>query len=160
MIRSVREADIPQIIRIYNYYVKHTIITFEEDEIEASEMGNRVKEISQKYPWFVYEEGGKVIGYAYANLWRLRSAYQFSAEATVYLDVDQTGKGIGSELYEALISALKNMEIHSLIGGISLPNQASVALHEKFGFVKCAQFREVGRKFDSWIDVGYWEKLM
>ncbi|CAN5386965.1 GNAT family N-acetyltransferase [soil metagenome] len=159
MIRRISTADIPSICKIYNYYINNSIATFEEVEVGVEEMQKRVEQVSTNYPWIVYEEEGAVIGYAYANQWKTRSAYRYSAEATVYLDHLYAGKGVGSKLYGHLISELNKSKIHSLIGGISLPNEASIALHEKFGFRKCAHFSEVGRKFDRWIDVGYWEKI-
>ncbi len=97
---------------------------------------------------------------AYATKWKRRFGYRFSAEVTVYLDHVHAGRGIGSKLYDHLLPALRSAGIRVVIGGIALPNAASVALHEKFGFEKVAQFREVGIKFDQWIDVGYWEKIL
>jgi len=123
-------------------------------------MERRVNQVTAKFPWIVYEEKGIVIGYAYASSWKERSAYRFSVEGTVYLDKDQIGRGIGIKLYEHLLHELEKNNIHYIIGGISLPNEASVALHERLGFRKCAHFKEVGRKFNQWIDVGYWEKIL
>jgi L-amino acid N-acyltransferase YncA len=90
----------------------------------------------------------------------VRTAYRFSVETTVYLAENSIGRGTGTRLYEALIESLHNLHVHVVIGGIALPNPASVALHEKLGFVKAAQFSEVGFKFDHWVDVGYWQKLI
>ncbi|MEO1450728.1 MAG: arsinothricin resistance N-acetyltransferase ArsN1 family B [Bacteroidota bacterium] len=159
MIRPVLPADAPAIVAIYNYYISHSTITFEEVEIEADEMERRIRDVSTKYPWFVFEEAGHIQGYAYATAWKSRSAYDRSVECTVYLDPNAKGKGIGSRLYERLIAELKERKFHALIGGVALPNEASIRLHEKFGFEKVAQFREVGFKFGKWIDVGYWELL-
>ncbi|HEX8606942.1 MAG TPA: GNAT family N-acetyltransferase [Pseudoduganella sp.] len=109
-------------------------------------------------PWLVLETaGGVVAGYAYATRWRVRHAYRFSVETTVYLAHDSTGKGYGTALYTALLQRLREAGCHLAIGGIALPNEASVALHERLGYRKVAHFGEVGRKFDRWIDVGYWE---
>lgn len=160
MIRNVIKEDLSAICGIYNYYIRHTIVTFEEQEIDVKEMERRVNQVTTKFPWIVYEENGSVIGYAYASSWKERSAYRFSVEGTVYLDNNHTGKGVGIKLYEHLLHELKKNNIHYIIGGISLPNEASVGLHEKLGFKKCAHFSEVGRKFDQWIDVGYWEKIL
>ena len=160
MIRKVTKDDVFIICGIYNYYIRDTIVTFEEQEIDVREMERRVNQVTAKFPWIVYEENGRVIGYAYASSWKERSAYRFSVEGTVYLDKDQIGRGIGIKLYEHLLYELKKNNIHYIIGGISLPNEASVALHERLGFKKCAHFKEVGRKFHQWIDVGYWEKIL
>ena len=160
MIRNAEIKDATCIADIYNYYVKNTIITFENDEVSVIEMAERIKNISYKYPWIVYEQNGEVIGYAYACEWKSRCAYRYSAEVSVYLKHGFTGKQTGTLLYTDLIDKLKLTNIHSLIAGISLPNEISIAIHEKFGFSKIGQFLEVGRKFDKWIDVGYWEKIL
>jgi len=110
--------------------------------------------------WFVAERAGEVVGYSYATSWRPRAAYRHSAETTVYLAPGEAGRGIGSALYQYLISALSDQQIHAIIGGIALPNPASVALHEKFGFHKVAHFEQVGFKLGRWVDVGYWQRIL
>jgi L-amino acid N-acyltransferase YncA len=156
-IRSVERNDVEAITAIYNYYIENTIITFEEEMISVSEMASRIEAISIKYPFLVYEENGTIAGYAYATPWKVRSAYRYSAENTIYLHPDAKGKGIGSALFQKFLDEINKTGLHALIGGIALPNNASVALHEKFGFKKVAQFEETGFKFGKWIDVGYWE---
>ncbi len=99
-------------------------------------------------------------GYAYASEWKSRCAYRYSVETTVYLHPDARGKGIGTLLYQELIRKLSKLELHAAIGGIALPNDASVALHEKIGFKKAAHFKQVGYKFNKWVDVGYWELIL
>ena len=159
-IRNVRKSDAEAIAGIYNYYIKNTIITFEEEEVDVSELENRIAEITKNHPWIVYEENGNVLGYAYASTWKARVSYRYSAESTVYLHPQALKRSIGSRLYEGLIKEIETKKnIHSLIAGISLPNEASVALHEKFNFKKIGHFNEVGFKFNKWIDVGYWERL-
>jgi phosphinothricin acetyltransferase len=111
-------------------------------------------------PWLVAEQNRQVVGYAYAGKWHGRSAYRFTAESTVYLHEQFVGCGLGRELYEALLLELRSKSVHAVIGGIALPNPASVALHEKLGFEKAAHYREVGFKFGRWIDVGYWQKML
>ena len=123
-------------------------------------MTQRIHETISSLPWIVIEDEGQVVGYAYASRWKSRCAYRYSVETTVYLSAAATGKGFGSLLYEHLIADLRQHSIHSLIGGIALPNTASVSLHEKFGFEKVAHFKEVGWKFNQWIDVGYWELII
>lgn len=158
MIREVEIKDARQICEIYNYYVKNTVITFEEEPVSFLEMEKRIKKIIAAYPWIVFEEKGKVMAYAYAAPWRVRSAYRYSSELTVYVDYESKGKKLGTLLYRALIDRMKEKGLHCLYGVIALPNKGSVALHEKQGFTKCGHFHEVGKKFDKWIDVGYWEK--
>lgn len=157
MIRNIQAQDSAHIAAIYNHYINHTVITFETHPISSEAMEQRIKSHNTALPWIVYEEKGEVLGYAYATNWRSRNAYRFSTESSIYLGKDHHGKGIGSKLYQALLDQLKDNNIHAVIGGISLPNESSIALHEKFGFQKVAHFKEVGYKFDRWIDVGYWQ---
>lgn len=159
MIRHALLTDIKAISDIYNHYVLHTVVTFEEQIVCHDEMQKRVTDIQQKYLWLVYEHEGNVVGYAYAGPWKARAAYRHSVEVSIYLNPLCTGKGIGKQLYTKLIDELKTRDIHAVIGGVALPNDASVKLHETLGFQKVAQFREVGFKFDTWVDVAYWELI-
>lgn len=160
MLRKVEIKDAQSICDIYNYYVKNTIVTFEEDEVSIEDMQNRIINIGGKYPWLVFEKNNEILGYAYADVWKSRCAYRYSAEVSVYIKNGFIGNKTGSLLYSALIDSLSKSDIHSLIAGISLPNEISIAIHEKFGFEKIGQFKEVGFKFNTWIDVGYWEKIL
>jgi L-amino acid N-acyltransferase YncA len=160
MIRSVVTADAEAVCSIYNHYVKNTIITFEEKPVSKEEMNDQIAKATVSLPWIIWEQNGEITGYAYASKWKTRSAYRFSVESSIYLQPDFIGKGAGRILYEALISKLRNLSLHTVIGGIALPNESSVALHEHLGFIKVAHFKEVGCKFDQWIDVGYWELLL
>ena len=160
MIRNCEIRDAERISQIYNYYITETIITFDEQLVSAEEMAERIEETTPKYPWLVCEEGSVVIGYALASPWKSRCAYQHSVESAIYLDHTLKGQGFGTELYKSLIDRLREMPVHSVIGGIALPNEGSIALHENLGFEKIGHFKEVGRKFDRWIDVGYWELIL
>jgi L-amino acid N-acyltransferase YncA len=156
-IRPVRQSDAPQYCEIYNYYVRETVITFEEQPVDRAGMERRIVETSAMFPWLVAEHGGVFAGCAYATSWKTRSAYRYAVESSVYLAPDATGRGIGTELYAALLAELRARGLHCAIGGIALPNPASIALHEKLGFRKIGEFAEVGWKLGRWIDVGYWE---
>lgn len=160
MIRHARPNDAAAICAIYNHYVLHTTITFEEIPVVAGDMEQRIATVQEKYPWLVYEEDGRIIGYAYAGQWKPRSAYKHTVETSVYLDPEEKGKGIGRQLYSELIAELRKTDIHGVIGGIALPNEASIRLHESMGFKKIGQFIEVGYKFNTWVDVGYWELVL
>ncbi len=160
MIRKVRVEDAAAICNIYNYYVDDTIITFEEEAVDVAEMESRIKQINTKFPWFVYcdeNNQAKVLGYAYAASWRSRSAYQYSVESSVYIDKEHAGKGIGTKLYQELINKLIPLGLHTVIGGIAIPNDDSIKLHKRLGFEKVAHFNQVGKKFNQWIDVEYWQ---
>lgn len=156
--REARVDDADAIAAIYNYYVLTTSISFEETEVSAIDMAGRIADVQAAgLPWLVAEIDGAVAGYAYATKWRVRHAYRFSVESSVYLAPDSAGKGIGAKLYGVLLERLRAGGYHLAIGGIALPNAASVALHEKMGFEKVAHFSEVGFKFGRWTDVGYWQ---
>lgn len=161
MIRNATSDDARAIAEIYNHYIKNTIITFEELEISPSAIAERIRSVTSKnLPWIVAEWEGEILGYAYVNTWKERSAYRFTLESTVYLARQLGGQGLGTELYSALIERVRESGYHSLIGVIALPNAASVALHEKLGFEQVAILREVGTKFGQWIDVGNWQLLL
>lgn len=159
-VRNVRSEDSADIIGIYNHYVESTNISFEETPVSPQEMERRIGAVTQSYPWLVYEEAGKILGYAYINRWKERSAYRFTAETTIYVDKSRAGQGIGTTLLGALLERVRGLGLHALIAVIAQPNEKSVALHEKFGFRKTADFAEVGFKRGLWIDVGYWELLL
>jgi L-amino acid N-acyltransferase YncA len=158
MIRAATESDAQAIADIYNYYIANTVVTFEEQAISKNDILERMEKITgASLPWLVAEDGGVVIGYAYAGKWNVRSAYRHTVESTVYLSNSSVAKGWGTRLYQALFDTLRHKSIHVVIGGITLPNPASVALHEKFGMKQVAHFPEVGLKFGKWLDVGYWQ---
>ena len=156
-IRPALRTDLPRLTEIYNHYVIHTPITFDlaPHTVEA------------RVPWFeqfahtgrhrllVAEENSLVLGYAGTTRFRNKAAYETSVETTIYCSHDSLGKGIGSRLYAALFEALAAEDIHQLVAGYTLPNAASLALHERFGFKPVAVFTEVGRKFGRYWDVGF-----
>lgn len=160
-VRPATPDDAAAVADIYNYYIANSHATFELDAINDGEMLRRMQDgWKAGYPFLVYEENGEVLGYAYGRQFRPRRAYLHTIEVSVYIRNGSEGKSIGTRLYERLFEEIGKGDFHAIIGGISLPNDASVRLHEKFGFEKVAQFREVGFKFGRWIDVGYWEKIV
>ena len=157
-IRPATAADAERIRTIYNHYIATTTISFEEEPVSAVDMAQRIADVAAAtLPWLVMLDGDKLIGYAYATKWRVRAAYRFTVESSLYLDPQHVGKGAGTMLYEALLAELRQRGLHVAIGGIAQPNEASVRLHERLGFQKVAHFSEVGRKFGRWVDVGYWQ---
>lgn len=160
-LRCASPADAAPICAIYHPYVANTAITFEEEAVTAPDMAQRIADVhAAGLPWLVLEVDGKLAGYAYATKWRVRPAYRHSVESTIYLDAAFTGRGLGRVLYGALLDELGKRGLHLVIGGIALPNDSSVGLHEALGFRKAAHFTEVGLKFGRWIDVGYWERKL
>jgi L-amino acid N-acyltransferase YncA len=161
VLRSAAAADAEAIARIYNYYVQNTVVTFEEEPLSASAMAARIADIqSLALPYLVAEMENVIVGYAYATKWKVRHAYRYSVETTIYLEHGRQRRGIGSTLYSGLLSILRERGIHVAIGGVALPNDASVALHETLGFERVATFREVGFKHGRWVDVAYWQKVL
>ncbi|PWK45351.1 arsinothricin resistance N-acetyltransferase ArsN1 family B [Pleionea mediterranea] len=161
MIRAAQPDDAESIANIYNHYIANTLVTFEEEPVSGAEMLSRIEDVTQQsLPWFVYVHNNDISGFAYASKWKGRCAYRYSVEVTVYLSPNVIGKGLGTQLYQALFEQLKQQSFHTVIAGISLPNEASVALHKKFGMKQVALFEQVGYKFDRWVDVGYWQKVL
>jgi L-amino acid N-acyltransferase YncA len=160
IIRPCNANDIAAICTIYNHYIEHTVITFEEIPLTVAQMQERITAYTQLYPWLVCVDAGEIVGYAYASKWKERSAYKHTAEVTVYLKHNATQKGYGSALYAELIEQLIAKDCHVLLACIATPNEPSAKLHQRFGFKQVAQFNEVGRKFGRWLDVGYWQKVL
>ncbi len=150
IVRTAAAADVQAIAHIYNHHVLHTIVTFEEQAVAAPDIVQRMNDVEAvSLPWLLAERNGSVQGYAYPAPWHSRRSYRFSAEVTVYVTPEQTRKGLGSMLYAQLLSSLRSRQVHTALGGIAFPNEASVALHEKFGFKKVAHLRGGGVQVQS-----------
>ena len=160
MIRKVTQADIRDIVLIYNYYIENSTITFETSPVSYEEMANRIADISEKYPFFVYVDSGKVVGYCYASSWKKRAAYSKTVESTIYIVEDFQRRGIGGILMKKLIDELREKSFHAVIACITIPNPSSIGLHERLGFRQVSAFKEVGYKLGKWLDVGDWEMLL
>lgn len=158
MIRPVQSSDSARLAAIYNHYILTSTISFEEEPVSVATMESRIAATSKVGAWLVYEQDGRVVGYAYFGSWKARSAYRFSAECTAYVDAGCLRSGIGRALYTELFKLAPAKGLHRMIAGIALPNERSQGLHESFGFRKVAHFSEVGFKMGRWVDVGYWER--
>ena len=160
-IRPADARDAGVVVALYNHFVAGSIATFELDPVPEQEMRNRIRDVHARgLPWLLAWRGDVLSGYAYAGPWRARVGYRQTVESSIYLAPQAIGHGIGRRLYAALIERLLDCDVHTVIGGIALPNAASVALHERMGFVQVAHFREVGSKFGQRIDVGYWQRWL
>lgn len=156
MIRDATPDDAAAIAALYNPYVRDTVITFEYHEVSCEDMGARIARVRElDLPWIVVEEAETLVGFAYAAPYRPRAAYLHTVESTIYLARDAGGRGLGKALYGELLERLRASHAHSAISLIALPNEASMALHRTLGFREVGVLREVGRKFDQWIDVAY-----
>lgn len=156
-IRLATESDAEPMLAIYAPVVRDTAISFELEPPDAEEFRARIRGTLRLAPWLVLEEDGAVAGYAYAGTFRARPAYRFTVETTVYVHAAHRGRGAGRALYAALLGALRLQGFRRAVGGITLPNAASVALHESAGFRPVGAFTRVGFKFGRWHDVGFWE---
>lgn len=159
-IRPAQPEDAVQISEIYNHYILATTVSFEEEPVTPAVMQARIEARAGVYPWLVGELDGRLVGYAYASRWKERAAYRHAVETSIYLRVGSGGRGFGKTLYAALLEALEGLGIHAVIGGVALPNEASVRLHEAMGFTRVAHFSQVGQKFGQWLDVAYWQRLL
>ena len=160
-IRPATLADAWSIAGIYNHYIRHTVVTFEEEALSTKVVEQRMADVrSAALPWLVAENRDGIVGYAYGSRFKDRSAYRFCAETTVYLAHGREGHGIGTRLYTDLLEALHAQGVRTAVGLIALPNPASVTLHEKLGFVHTGTLKGVGYKLDRWVDVGYWQKQL
>jgi phosphinothricin acetyltransferase len=160
LIRPVTFLDAVAIADIYNYYIVNTMASFEEVPITPLEMENRIRNVTSKFPWLVFEESGSIEGYAYLSTWKERVAYRHTAEVSIYLRYGHDGQGMGSMLMQQLLNEALKSHIHVLTACITLPHPRSVSLHEKFGFKKVGHFHEVGWKMNQWVDVGDWELIL
>ncbi|WP_194767977.1 GNAT family N-acetyltransferase [Tamlana sp. I1] len=157
MIRPIHINDAQAVLNIYNYYVLNTVVTFDIEPLTLVAFENKINSIQEKYPFLVYEENNEILGYAYGSQFRPKPAYNRVVESTVYVSHEAHGKQIGSTLYSALLNDLKQRQFHTVLGVLTIPNDASIKLHEKFGFEKVAHLNEVGFKFDTWQHVGIWQ---
>jgi phosphinothricin acetyltransferase len=156
-IRTARECDAQGVLDIYGPIVRTSAITFEYEPPSVSEIADRIRTVTARWPWLVCARDDRVLGYAYASSWRARAAYQWAVETTVYVHADAQRRGVGRALYFSLMACLRLLGYRLAIGGITLPNPGSVALHEALGFRAAGVHRGCGWKLGAWHDVGFWE---
>ncbi len=159
-IRLAHTTDAPAILGIYAPYIEQTSITFETETPTAEAFAERIESYLQNWPWLVCEIDGRIAGYAYASRYRERVAYQWSVECSVYIHDDFLRAGVAGALYSALFDILKRQGYRNVYAVINLPNDRSVALHEKCGFVYFATYEQVGYKLGKWKNVGWWRKII
>ena len=162
LIRPAVAADLPALTAIYNYYVVHSVVTFDTEPFSVGQRQNWFDDFAQggRYRLLVADRGGEVIGYACSTPLKPKPAYASSVETSVYLLTDAGGGGVGSQLYTALFDALKDADVHRAYAVLALPNDISRAFHLKFGFESLHVLHEVGRKFDRYVDAEWFEKKL
>ncbi|HEX9869686.1 MAG TPA: arsinothricin resistance N-acetyltransferase ArsN1 family B [Candidatus Tectomicrobia bacterium] len=156
-IRLATPHDAPGVQAIYAPVVRETAISFEWEPPTVSDMEKRIGEVVERMPWLVCEHRGEVLGYAYASPHRVRAAYQWSVDVSVYIDARARRSGVGRGLYQSLFALLTLQRFYHAYAGITLPNPASVGLHEALGFAPVGVYRSVGYKLGAWHDVGWWQ---
>ena len=164
-IRDVQIEDAPRLVEIYSHYVLNTAVSFEYAVPTVKEFENRIRNITQKYPYLVCEREGKIVGYVYAHAYSPREAYSWTVETSIYIDKDFRRSGAGSLLYKELEIRLKKMGIVNLLAGVAfietedeyLTNVSQV-FHMKQGYVEVAHMKGVGKKFDRWYDLKWFQK--
>ncbi len=161
-VRPGDEADLTRINEIYNHYVVYTPVTFDIEPISMPQRREWLNRYAQTGPHrlLVAEAGGVVIGYADSHQYRAKRAYDTTVEVTVYCAPEATGRGGGTRLYTALFEAIQGEGVHTALAGITLPNEASIAFHERFGFSLSGIQHDVGRKFGRYWDVAWYEKRL
>ncbi len=158
MVRAAERADAAAIAEIYRPIVERTTISFEETAPNAEDFVARITALTPAYPWLVASIDDCIVGYAYAARHRERSAYRYSADVSVYVGDGVRRRGVAAALYEELFTQLRQRGFHRAFAGVALPNDASNALHARFGFERVGVYREVGYKFGIWLDVLWWQK--
>jgi phosphinothricin acetyltransferase len=159
-IRLATEADAPGVHAIYTPIVRDTIISFEAEPPSVDEMRHRIAKTLPRYPWLVCERDGELLGYAYAGQHNERAAYRWSANGSVYVSATARRIGVGTALYRSLFALLRAQNFVNVYAGITLPNAASVGLHESVGMMPVGVYHKVGYKFGAWHDVGWWEMVL
>jgi L-amino acid N-acyltransferase YncA len=150
-------GDADACLAIYAPYVESGATSFEEEPPEAARFAERIAGIAATYPWLVCEQDGEMVGYSYACPHRARPAYRWAVEVSVYVAADKQRRGYGRALYFELFERLRKQRFHVACAGITLPNAASVALHESLGFAPVGVYRRIGWKDGAWRDVGWWQ---
>jgi L-amino acid N-acyltransferase YncA len=157
IIRKATEEDAEAIAKIYNWYILNTPITVETEPVSQNEMKRRILKKRLKYDWLVAVIGQEIVGYAYYGAFRERGAYNYTVESAIYIPLKSIGMGFGRILYSNLIESAKKCGYLEMVGLIALPNPGSVALHRKMGFHEVGVLRNVGYKFEKFINVGIWQ---
>jgi L-amino acid N-acyltransferase YncA len=157
MIRLAEPSDAAQIAAIYRPFCEDNCVSFETEAPSVAEVGSRIEATRRKFPWLVDDREGLVAGYAYAAPHRVRPAYRWVAEVTIYIHAGFHGKGVGRALYAELFGRLRDQGYFRVYAGIVVPNPPSQGFHEALGFKQVALYRGVGYKLGAWRDAGWWQ---
>lgn len=156
VIRPFEARDAGPMAALTNHFIEHTSVHFGYELVTEAEMHEKWQQGCTTHPWLAADLDGRFAGFAYAAVWRARDAYRFTCESSIYLEPHARGHGVGKTLYQALLDALREAGFRTVIGGATLPNDTSEALHHALGFKHIGTFPNVGFKFDQWHDVAFW----
>jgi phosphinothricin acetyltransferase len=159
-IRSPQARDFAAIAELTNIFIRETAIHFACDQLDAEYYTDAHTRDRDRFPWLVADVDGDFAGYAKSSVWRKRAAYRHTAETTVYVGARFRGLGVARALYLRLFDELRELSFHMAVAGVTLPNDASVGFHQSVGFLPVGTFHEVGRKFDLWHDVAWFERQL
>ena len=159
-VRIASTEDAAALLAIYQPYIQQTAFTFETEVPTEDEFKKRIEKYLEKYPWLVAEINGRIAGYVYGSVHREREAYQWTCECSVYIHDDFKGRRMGAELYDVLFRILRLQGFRNVYAGITIPNEPSEKLHQKLGFEKFAEYENIGFKFGSWHNVGWWRLVL
>lgn len=160
IIRKLEKTDIIKCLEIYKYYIENTVVTFEEQTPTLCEFEQRLTEIANTYPFFVAESNDGILGYAYIDIFNKRSSYRYTADLSIYVDKKFCNNGIGSKLYFELEKAAKEIGIKNIVSLITSQNDSSIRFHEKIGFNFVGELKNVGYKFNEYLSVKYYQKII
>jgi phosphinothricin acetyltransferase len=159
-LRDATDLDAAACARIYAHYVEHSTVTFEELAPTAEDLAARIAAAQERHAWIVAERDGTVVGYTYGGPFKARAAYRYSCEVSVYVDATARGGGVGRALYAVLLARLETLGFRMACGGVTLPNDPSVALHAALGFEPVGTYRRIGWKHGQWRDVSWFQKAL
>jgi phosphinothricin acetyltransferase len=161
-VRIGEDRDLPSLTDIYNHYVTSSHVTFDDAPFRVDDRKEWFSHYAPTGPHrlLVADDEGRVVGYATSSPFRPKPGYRTSVETTVYVEPDAVGRGVGNALYAKLFKELQGQSLHRAYAGVAVPNEASRALHVRFGFAPLGTFREVGTKFGRWIDVEWFERAL
>lgn len=160
LIRNAQREDFDAVATLTNHYILGTAVHFGYDPVTAEELAEGWARYKDRFPYLVAEIEGQFAGYAKAGTWRDRTAYSWIAETGIYVRPELHGRGVGRGLYRVLLDTLREQGFHAAIGGITIPNDVSVRLHESLGFVHVGTVKEAGWKFNTWHDAGFWQVVL
>lgn len=159
-LRDATALDAAACAAIYAHYVEQSTATFEEVAPSVEEMASRIAAAQERHAWLVAERDGAIVGYAYAGPFKARAAYRYSCEVSVYLDAAARSGGLGRTVYAALLARVETLGMRMACGGVTMPNNASVALHLALGFEPVGTYRRIGWKHGQWRDVAWFQKSL